>query len=50
MSGLIAAFIQDRVVQQIDDHGIVVWFDPQRHYESLLRAELQPGRARPAGN
>jgi hypothetical protein len=34
--GQVSAVLVARVLRQVDDHGIVVWFDPGRQYERTL--------------
>lgn len=45
--GAIRQAIQDLVAGFVRDHGLVVWFDPERHYENLMD-ELNAGQERTA--
>jgi hypothetical protein len=34
--GIVSDAIRSLIARQVDDHGIVVWYDPERHYASLV--------------
>ena len=36
--GPVSTLVLDRVRRQIDENHLVVWFDPERHYEGILPA------------
>ena len=33
---IVSDYIRDLIGKQIKEHGIVVWFDPERHYENFV--------------
>jgi hypothetical protein len=35
--GTVSDYVRDLIGKQINDHGIVVWFDPERYYEDFVR-------------
>ncbi|HEV3005909.1 MAG TPA: PglZ domain-containing protein, partial [Pirellulales bacterium] len=35
MNGIVTHFLFHLVAKQVDDHGLVVWYDPERHYEDV---------------
>jgi hypothetical protein len=43
--GVISAAIEKLVSEYVRDRGLVLWFDPERHYESVARA-LNAGQER----
>jgi hypothetical protein len=38
--GLVTEHLRRLITKQVDDHSIVVWFDPEKHYQTLA-AELE---------
>jgi PglZ domain len=36
VQGPVSALIAQMVNRQVDEHGIVVWFDPERHYREVI--------------
>jgi len=41
--GTVSAHIQSLIAKQIGEHGIVVWYDPERHYQELAPGLDLPG-------
>src|SRR5258706_10786081 len=41
--GVILHELRQVLTKHIQDHGLVVWFDPDRHYESVLSQIQIPG-------
>lgn len=41
--GPVSALVFDRVKRQVDECRLVVWFDPERHYESIVPALERDG-------
>src|ERR1039458_4808700 len=41
--GVILDELRQVLTKHIQDHGLVVWFDPDRHYESVLNQIQIPG-------
>lgn len=39
MLGKVSNFVKGFVQRRIDEHGIVVWYDPERYYEALLKED-----------
>ena len=37
--GVVADYLHDLIARQVDEHLLVVWFDPERHYADFA-AEL----------
>ena len=33
--GLVSEYVRNLVAKQVEDHGVVVWYDPDKHYEHL---------------
>ena len=42
--GAIREAIEKLVREYIRDQGLVLWFDPERHYEGVLRSGLKAGQ------
>ena len=38
--GVVTNYMQKVIQKQIDDHGIVVWYDPERHYAHTIHASM----------
>lgn len=43
--GIVSEHIKTLVAKQVEDNGTVVWFDPERHYESFVRSMVMPDTA-----
>jgi PglZ domain len=35
-TGIVSEYVRGLIAKQVDDHGLVVWFDPARDYEQLV--------------
>src|SRR5690242_3176540 len=33
--GIVSEYIRNLVAKQVEEHGVVVWYDPDKHYEHL---------------
>lgn len=40
--GIVTDYVRDLLGKQIKEHGIVVWFDPDRHYDNFVRDSSIP--------
>ena len=41
--GVVTETLTQLIVQHVAEHGIVMWFDPERYYESVAASIAQPG-------
>jgi PglZ domain len=41
--GAVSRYVQDLIARQVDEHGVVVWFDPLRSYEGLVASLTAAG-------
>lgn len=37
MMGKVSDYLKKLILRQVADHGIVVWYDPQKAYSSFIR-------------
>lgn len=40
--GIVSQYLQELLAKQVEDNGIVVWFDPEGHYEAFVRSMTLP--------
>lgn len=40
--GIVSQHLQGLLAKQVEDNGIVVWFDPEKHYEPFVRSLVLP--------
>ena len=33
--GIVTNYLRNPIVKQVDDNGVVVWYDPDRHYTGI---------------
>ena len=33
--GIVTDYLTNMIARQVDTHGLVIWFDPERHYTAL---------------
>ncbi len=43
--GIVSEYLRDLVAAQIQEHGLVVWFDPEGHYQEFAAGLRLPGVA-----
>ncbi len=43
INGIVTKHLCQLISRQVDDHGLVVWYDPERHYETVARGLNLPG-------
>jgi len=43
--GIVSEYLRDLVAAQIQEHGLVVWFDPEGHYQEFTAGLRLPGVA-----
>src|SRR5690242_11564269 len=41
--GIVSDYLRDLIIRQVSEKGIVVWFDPERHYEQFAQTLMIPG-------
>ena len=41
--GLVKDYLQSLIQRQVDDHRLVIWFDPEHHYETVVSELTLPG-------
>ena len=41
--GIVSDYLRDLISRQVSEKGIVVWFDPERHYEQFAETLAIPG-------
>jgi hypothetical protein len=41
--GIVSNALRDLVARQVDANGLVVWYDPERHYETFVHRLALPG-------
>jgi hypothetical protein len=41
--GVVTETLTQLIVQHVTEHGIVMWFDPERHYDTVVASIAQPG-------
>src|SRR5450759_1976652 len=40
--GIVTEYLVDMIVKQVDTHGLVLWFDPEKLYERVLEHLVLP--------
>ena len=40
--GIVSDYLRDLIIRQVSEKGIVVWFDPERHYQQFTQALAIP--------
>jgi len=41
--GIVSDYLRDLIIRQVSEKGIVVWFDPQGHYQQFTQTLAIPG-------
>jgi hypothetical protein len=41
--GIVADYLRNLIARQVDEHHLVVWFDPERHYAEFSQTLALPG-------
>lgn len=41
--GIVTDYIHNLIVKQVDEHGLVLWYDPEQHYASVIDNLSLPG-------
>ena len=40
--GIVTDYLIDVILRQVDDHGLVVWYDPDQHYADVAHSLSLP--------
>jgi len=40
--GIVSDYLRDLIIRQVSEKGIVVWFDPERHYQQFMQTLAIP--------
>jgi hypothetical protein len=43
MIARVSDYLRNLMKKQVDDHGIVVWYDPEGHYQEFVKSLDLPG-------
>ncbi len=43
--GIVTDYLRNVIAKQVDDHSLVLWFDPEKHYADTIKEIAIPNTA-----